>query len=122
MSRKFEAINLMKLYAQGSTNGWNDFLRECSVSQDINRLAKVKYQIQAGMDDLAKAKLNTPDIDVWFLRLVRSIEIEAKRIIKMRHPMPGDNPLIAKKFEKSHLDVKRSRDRELAKFLKDSSY
>lgn len=122
MSRKFEAINLMALYAKGSANGWNEFLNECRVNRDINRLAKVKYQIQAGMDDLAKGKLNTDEIDVWFIRLCKSIEDTAKKIIRERNPLPGDNPLTSKEAAAKHLGVKRARDFELAKFLRDSSY
>lgn len=122
MSRKFEAINLMALYAKGSVNGWNEFLDECFQSQDINRLAKVKYQIQAGMDDLAKGKLNTPEIDVWFVRLCKSIENTAKKIVRLRHPLPGDNPLASKEAAAKHLAVKRQRDQELANFLRNSSY
>jgi hypothetical protein len=122
MSRKFEAINLMALYAKGSHNGWNEFLNECLANHDINRLAKVKYQIQAGMDDLAKGKLNTSEIDVWFVRLCKSIEDTAKKIIRQRHPLPGDNPLLKKEIQQAQLDVKRKRDYELAKFLRDSSY
>ncbi len=122
MSRKFEGIDLMKLYSLGSNNGWNAFLTKCSEQQNINALAKLKYQISVGMTDMAKKKLNTPDIDVWFIRLVRSIELTAKRIIKSKHPLPGDNPLIALKIREDANDIKQKRDRELAKFLRDSSF
>lgn len=122
MSRKYDAIDLMKLYSQGSNNGWNEFLTECYGKSDINKLAKVKYQIAVGMTDLANGKLNTPDIDVWFVRLNRSLELTAKRIIKFRNPLPGDNPLIAMKTRESVHDIKKKRDGELAKFMRDSSF
>lgn len=120
--RKYEAIDLMKLYSMGSANGWNQHLTQCFVNRDINALAKLKYQISAGMDDLAKQKVNTPEIDVWFTRLVKSIENTARKIIRVKHPMPGDNPLIAKETSSAHLEAKRRRDQELARFLRDSSY
>lgn len=121
--RKHNAIDLMKLKAHGSTNGWNDALTVFYNNQDLNGLAKLRYSIQAGMDDLVKAKLNTEEMCVWFTRLNRSLEITAKRIIKARHPMPQDNPLVAKDLE--FLEVaalKKKRDQELAAFLVQSAY
>lgn len=121
--RKHESIDLMKLYSQGSANGWNEFLTHCFNKKDINALARMRYSIQAGMDDVAKKKLNTDDINSWFCRIIKSIEITAKRIIKVKHPLPGDNPLIAKKLE--YIDakiIKKKRDQELAKFMASSSY
>jgi len=121
--RKYQSIDLMKLYSQGSTNGWNEFLTNCYKKRNINALAKMRYSVQAGMDDLAKKKLNTDDLNAWFCRVIKSIEITAKRIIKAKHPLPGDNPLIAKKLE--YVDqkiIKQKRDQELAKFMAASSY
>lgn len=119
--RKYEAIDLMKLWSMGDHRYWNKMLNECYGNQDINRLAKVRYQIQAGMDDLAKTKLNSEEINIWYIRLLRSLETTAKRIIKVRHPMPGDNPLVAKQNLDS-LAQKRKRDYELKRFLEKSSY
>jgi len=121
-TRKYQAIDLMKLFTLGSKNGWNEFLTECVKNNDVNKLAKVKYQICAGMTDLANQKLNTPEIDVWFVRLIKSLELTAKRIIKIRHPMPGDNPLTDKKIKDSTLEIKRKRDQELARFIHDSRF
>lgn len=122
MSRKFEGIDLMKLYTLGSNNGWNEVLTKCVADRNINELTKLLYQIQVGMDNLAKQKLNTPQIDEWFCRLTRSIEISAKRIIKSRHPMPGDNPLTDSKIKESTHAIKKKRDNELKQFLKQSSF
>jgi len=121
--RKFESIDLMKLYSMGSNNGWNKFLNQCFETRNINALAKMRYSVQAGMDDLAKKKLNTDDINVWFCRIIRSLEITAKRIIKVNLPLPQDNPLIAN--NKEWMDqkiIKKKRDEELAKFMRSSSY
>ncbi len=122
MQRKHDGIDLIKLYALGSNKGWNKYLTECYEKLDINALGKLKYQIAVGMTDMAKAKLNTPAHDVWFVRLVRSIEITAKRIIKVRNPLPGDDAFLNIKIRESTHEIKKKRDRELAKFLKDSSF
>lgn len=121
--RKHQAIDLMKLYSQGSSNGWNEFLSKCQKNHSINDLAKMRYCVQAGMDDLAKAKLNTDDVNAWFCRIIKSLELTAKRIIKIKHPLPQDNPLIAKNSEFADLSlIKKKRDQELANFIRASSY
>lgn len=121
--RKHNAIDLVKLKAHGSHVGWNEALQKFYDAQDINGLAKLRYSIQAGMDDLVKAKLNTDEMNCWFIRLNRSIEITAKRIIKLRHPYPQDNALIAKNLEfVSVATQKTKRDNDLMAFLVKSSY
>lgn len=122
VNRKYESIDILKLYAKGSTNGWNQMLTDCFNKKDINKLAKLKYQVSAGMTDLAKSKLNTDEINVWFARLVKSLEITAKKIIKVKHPMPGDYGLKGIKTSLDELEIKRKRDRELMKFFKDSGF
>lgn len=120
--RKYEAIDLMKLNALGSAKGWNDVLTDCHKKLDINRLAKIRYQIQAGMDDLAKLKLNTEDMCVLFVRLNRSLENTAMKILKIKYPLPHDNPLIAKEADPKALILKQKREVEFAKFMRDSAY
>jgi hypothetical protein len=126
--RKSDGIDLMKLYSVGNDKAWNAMLTDCFNKYDINRLAKIKYQISVGMADLAKLKLNDDKMNEWFLRLMRSLEITAKRIIKKKHPMPGDNMSLIQSQEidsivkKKMLVAKRKRDDELKKFLKDSSF
>lgn len=119
--RQYEAIDLMKLYTLGTSTKWNQMLRSCLERLDINTLAKTRYQLQAGMDDLAKQKLNTDDINLQYIRWIKSIEKTAKQIIRIKHPEPGDNPLIASKYP-DRLSAKRARDFELMKFMKASSY
>ena len=122
MSRKHEAIDLLKLYTHGSHKGWNDFLKKCLAKQNINELARVRYQLCAGMDDMAKAQLNTEAINVWFVRLNRSIELTAKKIIRARYPMPGDNGQKVQNFVLESQAAKRKRDQELAHFMRKSAY
>ena len=121
--RKVDAIDLMKLYSKGSHNGWNEFLNKCYLESNINALARMRYSVQAGMADLAKKKLNTDEINVWFCRITKSLEKTAKQIIKKKHPLPGDNPLLGVKAEYKDLhSVKKLRDKELADFIRKSSY
>lgn len=97
-------------------------LEECQASGDINRLARVRYQIQAGMDDLAKRKLNSEEIIVWYLRLMRSLEITAKRIYKRKVPMPGDYHIVGNVISLDAQTAKKLRDEMFNKFLHDSAY
>ncbi|MBK8260157.1 MAG: hypothetical protein IPK80_02330 [Nannocystis sp.] len=120
--RKFEAIDLAKLYALGSANGWNEVLNERYAKRDIDGLAKLRYQIAAGMDDLAKKKLNTEEMNIWFIRLNRSIENTAKKILREKYPLPEDNPLDFENRTAVTGDMKKKRDDELAKFFKRSAY
>ena len=120
--RKYEAIDLAKLYALGSTNGWNEVLNDRFAKRDIDGLAKLRYQIAAGMDDLAKKKLNTEEMNIWFIRLNRSIELTAKKILRAKYPLPEDNPLDFANRTASTGDLKKKRDDELARFFKKSAY
>jgi len=121
MSRR-DGIDLMKLYTKADNTAWNKMLTRCVQNRDINALIKVRYELQVGMANLASQKLNREDIDVWFVRLLKSIEKTAKQIIRIKHPTPGDNPLIAKHYGPEWLAVKRKRDKELMRFLSRSAY
>lgn len=122
--RKYEAIDLLPLAIKGSANGWNEHLEKCLLSGNINALAKTRYQIQAGMDDLTKVGHNTEEMIKLFCRWDKSLVDTAKKIIRKRHPLPhdviihGDN----KERPKTALEAKRRRDQELETFLRESSY
>lgn len=121
--RKYEAIDLLKLYTQSNHSIWNSMLTECLKNHDIRRLIAIRYGIQAGMDDLVKAKLSTEKIEIFFLRLNKSIEDTVRAIVRQKHPLPNDNPLTPKeKLSKLTLEAKRKRDRELSQFFHDSAY
>jgi hypothetical protein len=128
MSRKQEGIDIMKLMTFGSHKGWNEFLDKCYKNNNINELARVKYQISVGMTDLAKTNLNTEEINVQFVRWVRSLEITARKIIKKMYPMPTDSisrdelALISNDDKTKIQKAKRARDAALAEFLRKSSF
>lgn len=121
MKRKEEGIDLVKLYATGNSKAWNKMLNDHLARKDINGLARVKYQIQVGMTQATAKKLSDENMVIWFCRLTRSLEKTAKAIIRLKHPLPGDDPLRAKEHP-DWLSVKRKRDQELQDFLKNSSF
>lgn len=117
--RKEESIDLMKLYASCDTKRWNLFLNRCLNTHDLKLLARVRYQLQAGMADLAKKKLNSEKMILWFIRLQNSIELTAKKIIKQKDPNSCDDPLRANIKHKAR---KTARDHELELFFKRTGY
>jgi hypothetical protein len=117
----------MKLYSQGSANGWNEYLTAMNNAGDINALARMRYALQAGMDDLVKIKMNNEKMSLFYVRLLKSVEDTAKKIIRRKHPMPHDLPTIHGIKSKhgnqtTALEAKRKRDRELELFFNNSSF
>jgi hypothetical protein len=118
-------INLLELYAKGSTNGWNEFLNDCLNKQDTNRLAKVMRAIQIGMDEVVKLRLNEEKVCIFYIRLLKSIENTLRAILRKKYPNPRDNPLFNKNkdlLEKKWHEIKIKRDQEFEAFLRKSSF
>lgn len=123
MSLKHNGIDILELYSKGDPYKWNQFLDKCVEDKNINKLADTLRELQVGMAELAKKKLNTEDINIQFARWTRSIDVTARKIIRQLHPLPQDNPLIAKKKEfVDQAAIKRKRDQELENFMRRSSY
>lgn len=117
------SIDILKLYSQGNAKKWNEFLTTCAKNKDINAIARTMRELQIGMKELVSKGLNNDSISTQFVRWVMSLERTAKLIIRLKHPMPQDDPMIAKDVQFKHtLEIKRKRDRDLKKFLKESSY
>lgn len=117
MKGKPQKIDLLKIYAKGGSNEWNTFLSACLENKDLLSLEKVLYGIQLGMQDLAKKKLNTEKINIWFLRLQRSLERTIRDIIRSKEPHALDNPFNKEKF--GHLiDSKKKRDMDIERHLR----
>lgn len=127
-SRKYEALDLLKIYFSQPgaefrhTKDWNSFLTLCYKNKNINALMIMRYRLQAGMDDVAKQKLNTEEISVFYLRLMRSVEITARKILREKHKNPNDNPDNKINFTLDTLAAKRKRDAEFADFMHRSAY
>lgn len=125
VTRKYPSIDIMKLWTLGSANGWNEFLTASEHSSNINALARARYSLQAGMDDLVKIKMNDEKMNVFYIRLMKSVENTAKQIIRKLHPLPHDIPTvhgIKSKKPDSALIAKRKRDREMELFFNKSSF
>jgi hypothetical protein len=115
----------MKLWTLGSANGWNEQLDKCVHNQSINELARIRYGLQAGMTDLANQKLNDEKMNVFYARLMKSLENTARLIVRKIHPLPHDAPTIhgiKSKHPVSALVAKRNRDREMELFFNKSSF
>ena len=120
-NRKYEKIDLLNLYSKHSHAEWNIFLSECLKNHDLQKLETVLYGIQAGMDHLAKQKLNTPKMIDWFIRLQNSLENTIRDVIKQKLPNPLDNPLNRKHWIHKR-DEKRKRDIEIGKHIRKKSF
>ena len=72
--RRWPSINILKVYEKWSYAEWNSFLTKCYHLEDVTRLEKTLYGIQAGMDDLSRHGRPPEEIINTFLRWQRSIE------------------------------------------------
>ena len=117
MKGKPHKIDILKLYAKSNTEEWNRFLTWSLAKGDLSGLEKVLYGLQLGMLDLAKKKMNTDKITIFFLRLQRSLERTIRDVIRKRDPHPLDNPMNKEKF--GHMiDSKKKRDMDIEKHLR----
>jgi hypothetical protein len=117
MKGKPPKIDLLELYAKCNTNEWNNFLNKCLSTHDLHKLQITLYGIQLGMNDLVDQKLNTEKVNIFFIRLQRSIENTMKQIIKLKKPHPLDNAFNKEKYGHM-LESKRARDQQIEMFLK----
>lgn len=118
---KLDYIDLMKLQASGSANGWNEFLTDCLRGCMVNKIADVRVRLQRGMAKLAKDKLNTPDMIAFFIRLSKSLDDTERKIIRKLDPNFHDDSRNKTKDEKQ-LKKKRERDAALEAHRKKTSY
>ena len=100
---------------------WNGWLTDCLRKRDLPELRKILYGIEAGMADLAKQKLNTQDMILFFIRLQRSIYITMKRVVRERNPNPCDDPIDAMD-NPDRLEAKRERDQQFERDFLKSGY
>lgn len=121
--RKFPAIDIIKLYAKWDIYNWNEWLTQKYEESNINDLAEALYGLQVGMSIVSKKKLNDEKLDIWFVRICRSIENTAKSIIRKKTPNSLDLPPIPGQIRKlTDIDAKRKRDMEFTEFLKRSRF
>lgn len=114
-------VDLIKLYASCDHSQWNQYLTERLRLRDVSGLTEMRVALQVGMSDLAKKKLNTEKMILWFIRLQRSIEKTIQKIVREANPNPCDNPLIAAHHRYAKPE-KKIRDHDLELFFKRYSY
>ena len=125
MDKKWQSIDLFKLYSESDHTKWNKMLNKCYKNRDLKSLRELLYGVEVGMDDLVKKKMNTLKMVMWFTRLQTSIEKTAKKILRRQYPSPLDDTIVAKSMQtnnkedyKKHLSIKRKRDQEFELWLK----
>ena len=117
MKGRPEKIDVLKLYAKSDAKAWNAFLSKCLQTKDLHSLEKVLYGIQLGMNDLAKKKLNTEKINMFFIRIQKSLENTIRDVIRTRIPNALDDPLNVGKFGQMK-DSKQKRDQDIERHLR----
>lgn len=126
--RKFETLDVIKMYATLTADVWRTVLEKCIRNNDINRLIEIRYGLQAGLSDASKSGMCPDKITFWAIKRIRNLETCAKEVIKRRNPMPGDvvvsktNKGKRKDYVMDAVVAKRNRDRELQTFLLKSNF
>ena len=120
--RRWPTICPLELFSKCDTAKWNKFLDECVKDMNLTALEKTMYGLQAGMTDLSKKKLNTPEIVNWFLRIERSIEKTIKIIVRNKIKNPTYNLKPKEKADKKALEEKRKIDQAIEAHLRRSSF
>ena len=143
-TRKHPNISILSIRERFCPADWIAFLTNYYNKRDIIGLGKALYGIQADMSDLTKQGMNDASLVNFFIRLQRSIEDTARRILKLKYPSPLDNIAnnldvkkrlaiknncqglseieSAQKDFKAHELIKKRRDAEFNQFIKDSSF
>lgn len=124
MARKFDPLNVAKMYATMKQEVWRGMLQNAIVKQNTNQLTAWRYGLQAGLADLAKKNANSDKLDLWVIGRVREVEKAMRIVLRHRHPSPLDDP----KADKTKIDMvkahsaKKRRDKEFELFLMKSNF
>jgi len=113
------SVDLMDLKANCSTKKWNAYLTRCLKNKSIDELLQMRQRLQRGMNNLVKQKMNTEEMNLWFIRLQRSTEVTLRKIWKEKHFNPNYNPATA---QGEYVLEKRRLDNEFEIMLRKNSY
>lgn len=123
ISKKVDAIDVVKLFAEATKswdefakNLWNPMLQKALKAKDVKRLEEVKRGVQMGMDYAVRQKLDTEELAVFTLRLMRSIEKTEQTIWRSIEKNPLYDP--NNKHLTRYLKDKREKDLALERFFK----
>ena len=123
MARKYEALDVVNMFATLTEKDWVFFLRRATKSGSINKLISYRYGMQAGLTDAVSKGMRNDKLDFWVIKRCRDIERCAQFLFKKWYPNPQLDP---KKdptgYVKKAIEAKKKRDREFETFLQKSSF
>ena len=113
----------MDLFVNGTTKKWNLFLSNCLERNNLDKLIATRIGLQMGMATVSNKNLNTDSMNNTFCRWIGSLDSTARKIIKIRNPMPTDNPFVDKQYKTlDWIKAKKDRDAEFEKYLQRCTY
>ena len=123
MSRKFEALDVVNMYATLKEQDWIFFLRRATKTGNIDKLIGYRYGLQAGLTDAIAKGMKNDKLDLWVIRRCADIEKCARFILKKKYKNPMLDP---KKdptgYVKKAIQAKKIRDKAFEIFLQKSSF
>lgn len=124
MALKYEALDIMKMYANLTLERWKSSLLRAAKTSNTEKLMKWRYGLQAGLANLNKrGNHSDPKVDIWVLHRCRDVEQAMKVVLKKNYPNPFDDPKAdPMKYSANFRDVKRKRDQAFERFLQKSNY
>lgn len=111
----------MALWAKSDSTEWNAYLTRARDTGDVQGLADTLRRLEIGMDNLVQQKLNVEKMNVFFLRLQRSIENTLKEIYRRKNANPLWNAK-DKTLHEKFLKDKQQKNHELEAFLRKVRY
>lgn len=124
MALKHDPLDVMKMYATLTLAQWKHCLLMAAKSNNVDKLVKWRYGLQAGLANLNKMGGHSdPKVDLWVIKRCRDLEKAMRVILKKKYPNPFDNPRAdPMKYIANARDVKKKRDQDFEKFLLKSNY
>ena len=96
---------------------WFKYLQSCHEKQNYNSLVMTMREIQKGMDDLTKIKLNNIEMNLFFTERVKQLEKTGWAIWLSKNPKPK-LPEDLKKWK----EIKKKAREEMNNFFRMRSY
>jgi len=124
-NRKFDALDVVNMFATMSKKHWEVCLHRCYSTGNIDKLMGYRYGLQAGLTDAISKGVRDKNLDLWVIKRCRDCEKIAKLIFRKKYPNPLDDTEVKKdRLEYIHQAkmAKRKRDKELEMFFMRSNF